>query len=601
MGGMSDTSSDAVHDGEADPLITLFRACVVRVGDVQGTFRGTGFFVAPDTVLTCAHGVASLSVAWEGRTFPASVRQAVPPLAGVADAATYPLPDLAVLSIDDAGAVAGHPCVRLAGGGPPAMGEALYLAGYTTEHDPNQPGFTGASAEFESPVTEGGVTFHKLKGAQVLGGFSGAPLLSLESLEVQGVVESTRDRRSELGGFAVAAPTVAEHLADVTAENAAFHCSDLRWAHAVDAQREAVATRAGLRDRLALLAPTVGLEWSAERSAADLLRPRHAVVGYVGRERLFAEIESWCEGPEALAVWFITGRGGFGKTRLAVEACRGAQWRGWTAGLLPPEATPADIDGLLNWPGRLLVAVDYAETRPDALARLLVGASTRRSALRVMALVRRPSSRRQLGAEFNPRGEEGLTNLLHRSTLSLVEESEVDRLELFDRGVADFGALVGPAGIRRRRPALRADHFARPLYVLVAALLVAADPSVDVDAMDEADLLRKLIDEHEAHHWQRWADRRALALDPVDQQAAVALATLMGAAEKPRPWPWWAWSPTSPTTPNGGWRSPAGWHCCTRHPWRATGCAWGRWSRTASARSSSPTCCGHDRSCSGGL
>jgi len=535
MGGVSDTSSDTLHEGEADPLITLFRACVVRVDDGHGTFRGTGFFVSPGTVLTCAHvvhGVASLSVAWEGTTFPASVRQAVPPLSTVANAATYPLPDLAVLSIEDAEAVVGHPCVRLAGGGPPAMGEALYLAGYTTEHDPDQAGFTGASAELESPVTEGGVTFHKLKGAQVLGGFSGSPLLSLESFEVQGVVESTRDRRSDLGGFAVAVPTVAEHLVDVTAANAAFHRTDPRWAHAGGAQREAVATRAGLRDRLALLRPTVGVEWSAERSVADLLRPRHTVVDYVGREQLLAEIESWCERPEALAVWFVTGRGGFGKTRLAVEACRGAQRRGWTSGLLAPEATPADIDGLLAWPGRLLVAVDYAETRPDTLARLLVGASTRRSALRVMALVRRPSSRRQLVAEFNPRGDEGLANLLHRAALSLVEESEVDRLELFDRGVADFGPLVGPADTRRRRPALRADHFARPLYVLVAALLVAADPNVDVDALDEADLLRKLVDDHEAHHWQRWADRRALALDPLDQQVAVALATLMGAADE---------------------------------------------------------------------
>jgi len=54
MGDVSDTSPDAGHEGEADTLITLFRACVVRVDDGQGTFRGTGFFVSPGTVLTCA-------------------------------------------------------------------------------------------------------------------------------------------------------------------------------------------------------------------------------------------------------------------------------------------------------------------------------------------------------------------------------------------------------------------------------------------------------------------------------------------------------------------------------------------------------------------
>ena len=88
----------------------------------------------------------------------------------------------------------------------------------------------------------------------------------------------------------------------------------------------------------------------------------------------------------------------------------------------------------------------------------------------------------------------------------------------------------GPSG--RTRPRLRAAHYVRPLYVLVAAFLVASDPDIDVDLLDERDLLRRLLDEHESHYWSRWAARKGLALDRADQRVAVALATLLGAANE---------------------------------------------------------------------
>lgn len=39
-----------------DPLLELFAQCVVRV-DVDGSFAGSGFYIAPGEVLTCAHVV----------------------------------------------------------------------------------------------------------------------------------------------------------------------------------------------------------------------------------------------------------------------------------------------------------------------------------------------------------------------------------------------------------------------------------------------------------------------------------------------------------------------------------------------------------------
>ena len=179
--------------GDPNPLIVLFRQCVVRISDGDGGFRGTGFFAAPGQVVTCAHvvhGAAQLRVWWQGREEPASVAGAVPPLELVTDARSYPLPDLAVLEVGGDATGWDHPCVRL-GSEPLALGggaAGLYLAGYTVEHGPD-PALTGVTAEFESLVTEGADTFVKLKRGQLLPGLSGSPLLDLHTQAVAAIAE----------------------------------------------------------------------------------------------------------------------------------------------------------------------------------------------------------------------------------------------------------------------------------------------------------------------------------------------------------------------------------------------------------------------------
>src|SRR6185437_16708006 len=95
-----------LYEGEPNPLIALFRQCVVCITDEAGRFRGSGFFVAPGRVLTCGHviyGGVALQVQWQDRVGPVEEVAAVPPLESVADPASYPLPDLAVLGVEGAG------------------------------------------------------------------------------------------------------------------------------------------------------------------------------------------------------------------------------------------------------------------------------------------------------------------------------------------------------------------------------------------------------------------------------------------------------------------------------------------------------------------
>lgn len=374
-------------DREPNPLIALFRRCVVRVNDEAGSFRGTGFFVAPGVVLTCAHvvhGAGGLRVRWRDRAVPAYVVRAEPPLDSVPDAADYPLPDLAVLKAEGA-QVWGHPCAGLTAEPPVLSGspDALYLAGYTIEHGPD-PALTGATTEFESLVSEDGREFFKLKRGQVLPGFSGSPLLNTRTGLVVAIVESSRGRHADLGGFAVPVAELAAAFPDVLEASQRHHgdAAASGWKAANRAERMLSAERDGRRGRLPLRRPVVPLEPGADVSPSTLLRPRHAVVGYVGREQLLGDLADWCETEHAgpwPELWFCTGPGGFGKTRLAVEVCLEAEARGWTAGLLRTEIDDIGRRELAEWPGRLLIAIDYAETRPAALGRLVEEFAARRS------------------------------------------------------------------------------------------------------------------------------------------------------------------------------------------------------------------------------
>jgi hypothetical protein len=524
-------------DGEPNPLIALFRRCVVGITDEAGRLRGSGFFVTPGRVVTCghvAHG-AALRLQWQGNAATVSGVAEVPPLDSVADPGSYQLPDLAVLTVDEA-AGWGHPCAALAAG-QPALGvrDGLYLAGYTVERG-GVLALTGATTEFESMSVEDGHGFFKLKRRLVLPGLSGSPLLDLRSGRVVGITRSTRSRKADPGEFAVPVSELAAFPGLLEASHA-FHDGDDRWQAAAEAEKVRAAQRAEARGRLPLQPPVVPLAPDADPSMGTVLRPPYAVVGYVGREQLLGELAGWCEREPGdgspVGLWLVTGGGGSGKTRLAMEACREAEARGWTAGLLRSDVGEDGLRALAEWPGRLLIAVDYAESNPVLVRRLegVLAARAGRSAARMMLLVRHRASRAELPGLLNPQREEELDALLRRAPVLRLADagSEVDRLQLYRRAAADLAPFLGTVPGGGRAPRLRAAHFARPLYVLAAACLASAPAGMDVDALGEAGLLRALLDRHEAGHWERLDKHRGLGLDPAARRAAVAVATLLGA------------------------------------------------------------------------
>ncbi|MFF7153003.1 tetratricopeptide repeat protein [Streptomyces jietaisiensis] len=140
-------------------------------------------------------------------------------------------------------------------------------------------------------------------------------------------------------------------------------------------------------DLLSPAAPTRDLH-----SPAALLRADTEAVGFHGRESELSDLQAWCDNPPAgLSVRVLIGPGGQGKTRLARHLTHLRSRTGWVAGHLRSDLTdydpPPDF-ATLRTEIPLLLVVDYAETRPRLLRRLITDLSSTRHRVRVLLLAR---------------------------------------------------------------------------------------------------------------------------------------------------------------------------------------------------------------------
>jgi hypothetical protein len=216
-------------------IVELVRAAtvVITAADAAGTRVpvGSGFFVAPGWVLTCAHVVkkgARPRVLWRGRELePTTVR--VRPEAARPDG-SFGWPDAAALEVKVPEDEPAGPVVPLAAE-PPAPGHEVWaygisrIRGGTPERD-------GSVLTVANPAPEDEPGFLKLQQGQLAPGMSGGPVLDLDTFEVCGISKATQDPRSLLGGWAVpirgALDEVGEGLAELNAEHHADSLNALR-------------------------------------------------------------------------------------------------------------------------------------------------------------------------------------------------------------------------------------------------------------------------------------------------------------------------------------------------------------------------------------
>ncbi|MER5700697.1 trypsin-like peptidase domain-containing protein [Micromonospora sp. NPDC002296] len=173
------------------------RGCLVKVVAAAAGQPGSGFFVAPGTVLTSAHVVGATGVAvtvwWRGAAYPGVVSAAS---ARSGDGGRiWPYPDLAVIEVSG---IAAHPCAWLSTR-PSALGKRCVVAGYSAKLGPVlEPAVrllesTGSNDYLSRRL----VTLGK---EEIAPGMSGGPVLDPVTGGVWGVVKATRGQG---GGFVV--------------------------------------------------------------------------------------------------------------------------------------------------------------------------------------------------------------------------------------------------------------------------------------------------------------------------------------------------------------------------------------------------------------
>ncbi|MGK7888766.1 MAG: trypsin-like peptidase domain-containing protein, partial [Leptolyngbyaceae cyanobacterium] len=266
-------------------LFELLRDCTVKLVCLSGTW-GTGFWVAPGQLLTCAHVVdatepAAIEVYWRG---------AIVGVVESVEVRSHPI-DLALVSV---GGIAEDSrrsisCV--------ALDEAFEAFDdvYTYGHPTEFPEGAGAIARCDDVAITQGVAQIKFQGGQIQPGHSGSPLLNRRTQSVCGVVVETLEANSRLGGLAVPVREVLRQFPELRQDNQAFHRQDDRWRQATE-RGQKIATQ-----RL------------------HVPYPRNAF--FTGREAVFDDLHRRLQGGRAAInqTQGISGLGGIGKTQTAVE------------------------------------------------------------------------------------------------------------------------------------------------------------------------------------------------------------------------------------------------------------------------------------------
>ena len=268
---------------------------------------------------------------------------------------------------------------------------------------------------------------------------------------------------------------------------------------------------------------------------ARLLDPRHEIVAFIGREAELASLVSWCGNRSSERLRLVTGPGGVGKTRLAVELVRRMSECDWRSARIA-DGKEGEVISSLHAATRepTLLVVDYAETRVGLKHMLSALAGDEGDGVKVLLLARSSGEWwDQLGVD-----EPGVWDMVQSAksaelALSPVIAADLSDADIVACAVASFARELGvPARIVE---IYGGSNRGRVLDLHAAALVavLAKDPkgTVRVD-------IRTVLDEllrHEMHYWYQTARVNTLTegangISSFIVRRIVAASCLLGAA-----------------------------------------------------------------------
>jgi tetratricopeptide (TPR) repeat protein len=277
---------------------------------------------------------------------------------------------------------------------------------------------------------------------------------------------------------------------------------------------------------------------------AQMLDPVLGVVPFTGRTVELGLLEAWCEDGRSGVLRLVTGSGGSGKTRLALELTRRMQERGW----LCVQVAEAKIESVLERQraiaprAGLLLVVDYAETLAG-LDDLLESAARDTGWVRVLLLARHAGDWWQ-----RLQGGSGVVRDAVRDANSSVIElnSELDPVismaEMVWQAVPYFAKRLGVPVPDTQAMNVTGSEKPRILDLHAAALvavLYASDQAGDQQIQVNADMVLEELLSHEKHYWRGRAESAGLLTGPdglsmaqLSQVAAVGCLLGISTAEE---------------------------------------------------------------------
>jgi tetratricopeptide (TPR) repeat protein len=263
-----------------------------------------------------------------------------------------------------------------------------------------------------------------------------------------------------------------------------------------------------------------------------LLDPRREIVEFVGRGDELADLVAWCEDDTTSPVRLITGPGGVGKSRLTVKLCSNMTQVGWHCVRIGDgqEADAISKVRAVN-AGRILLVVDYAETRVGLGALIRAVAGDNGAGLRVLLLARSAGEWwDRLGAD-DPGIRELLDAAAPKAPLKTVLGSDTSDESLVFQAIPCFAEVLGVAPPDRvtltagpGRARILDLHAAALVAVLSARNHHSPIPSVHIDLTTVLDDLLR----HEERFWIGSA-RAVGLLDGPDGMTITTLRRIVAA------------------------------------------------------------------------
>jgi hypothetical protein len=270
-------------------------------------------------------------------------------------------------------------------------------------------------------------------------------------------------------------------------------------------------------------------EWKPKLSPPGaLLQAEYGIVPFHGRDKEMDDLRAWCRDESPIRTRLYTGAGGMGKTRLALKIAQETREDNWRAGFLRPEAlsSPADAwKAVARTGGRVLVVVDYAETRRELLIPLLRGmAESEDGPYRLILL-----ARAALDWWEQLKSDRDVGNILagpatSRHSLAPLAFEVPQREHSYDLATTAFAERLERPRPDNRPDDLGAEYFERALLLHMRALIAVEG---EEKAKGEDGVLDRIL-ARERRFWTERTEAAKLSPTLVDGMGRAMAAITLG-------------------------------------------------------------------------